>query len=185
MGFDLHKSESLTGLVLVAAPELVDPNFNHSLVYVAEHGPQGSLGMVINRPLGKALHEVVVSPDLPDALRDVRVFQGGPVKPSALVFVRFERGTSDEELGCKIVADPEALIVAPKRGVWVRAFAGYAGWGEGQLEQELSERSWIVRRPHTAMLEEPVPPALWEAFISDDQRWRRLLPLLPKNTSLN
>ena len=185
MGFEFHKSGSLTGMVLAAAPELVDPNFNHSIIYLAEHGPEGALGVVINRPLGKALHEVAVSPDLPEALRDIRVFHGGPVKPTALVFARFERGSCDEELHCEIVANPETLIEPPKRGVWVRAFAGYAGWGEGQLERELSEHSWVVRRPHTAMLEEPVPPALWEAFVSGDQRWRTLLPLLPKNPSLN
>ena len=185
MGFEFQEGGPLTGLVLTAAPELLDPNFNHSLVYIAEHGAQGALGMVMNRPLGKKLHEVAVSPDLPDALRSVPVFHGGPVKPTALLFARFHRCGGDEELRCEIVADPEALIELPKRGIWLRAFAGYAGWGEGQLERELSERSWVVRRPHTAMLEEPVPPALWEAFISDDQRWRKLMPLLPKNTSLN
>jgi len=106
------------------------------------------------------------------------------VRPTALVLARFQRGRTDEELRCQIVADPYELVEPRRRG-WVRAFAGYAGWGEGQLEQELGERSWVVCRPHTALLEQPVPPAIWEAFVGKDQRWRKLVALLPKCTSLN
>ena len=184
MAFGLPEGESLAGMVLVASPELLDLNFHRTLVYIAEHSPEGALGLVMNRPINKKLGEVAESPDLPDALRDTPVFQGGPVKPTGLVLARFQRGKSDEELHCQIVADPQELIEPPKRG-WIRAFVGYAGWSGGQLETELNERSWVVCRPHTAMLEEPTPPAIWEAFIGEDQRWRKLLPLLPKNTGLN
>ena len=184
MAFELPKAESLAGLVLSASTELLDPNFHRTLVYIAEHSPEGALGLVMNRPINKKLGEVAESPDLPDSLRDTPVFRGGPVKPTGLVLARFRRGKSDEELHCQVVADPQELIEMPKSG-WIRAFAGYAGWSEGQLEAELSQHSWVVRRPHTALLEVPVPPAIWEAFISEDQRWRKLLPLLPKNTGLN
>lgn len=184
MGFELPEGESLAGFVLAASTELLDPNFHRTLVYIAEHSSEGALGLVMNRPINKKLGEVAESPDLPEALRDTPVFRGGPVKPTGLVLARFQRGKSDEELHCQIVADPQELIESPKRG-WIRAFAGYAGWSGGQLETELRERSWVVCRPHTAMLEEPVPPAIWEAFVGEDQRWRKLLPLLPKNTGLN
>jgi len=94
-----------------------------------------------------------------------------PVKTTALLFARFQRGKTDEQLSCQIVANPQELIELPKRE-WVRAFAGHAGWSAGQLERELSEGSWLVCRPHTAMLEESVPNAMWEAFVGKDQRWR-------------
>ena len=184
MAFEVREGESLAGLVLAASAGLLDPNFHRTLVYIAEHSPEGALGLVMNRPIHKNLGEVALSPDLPEALRDTPVFQGGPVKPTAWVVARFQRGKSDEELHCHIAADPNTLIKSPKRG-WVRAFAGYAGWSGGQLERELGERSWVVCRPHTAMMELPVPPSLWEAFVGDDQRWRKLMPLLPKNTGLN
>lgn len=184
MAFELREGESLTGLVLAASAGLLDPNFHRTLVYIAEHGPEGALGLVMNRPIHKKLGEVALSPDLPEALRDTPVFQGGPVKPTALVLARFQRGKNDEELQCQIAADPNALIESPPRS-WVRAFAGYAGWSGGQLERELGEHSWVVCRPHTAMMEMPVPPAVWEAFVGEDQRWRKLMPLLPKNTGLN
>ncbi len=120
MGFELPKGETLTGLVLAASAELLDPNFHRTVVYIAEHTVEGALGLVMNRPINKKLGEVAESPDLPDALRDTPVFRGGPVKPTGLVLARFERGKSDEELHCQIVADPMELIVAAKAGVGPR-----------------------------------------------------------------
>jgi putative transcriptional regulator len=184
MGFEIPEGESLVGLVLAASRDLQDPNFHQTLVYIAEHSPAGTLGLVMNRPLDKKLGEVALSQDLPEVLRGIPVFQGGPVKMTALLFARFKRGKNDEQLKCQIVADPQELVELPKRE-WVRAFAGHAGWSGGQLEQELSEGSWLVCRPHTAMLEDSTPGALWEAFVGKDQRWRKLQPLLPKNTGLN
>jgi putative transcriptional regulator len=184
MGFEIPEDGSLTGLVLAASRDLLDPNFNQTLVYIAEHGPDGTLGLVMNRPLDKKLGEVALSPDLPKALEQIPVFRGGPVKTTALLFARFKRGKGNEQLQCQIVANPQELIELPKRE-WVRAFAGHSGWSAGQLERELSEGSWLVCRPHTAMLEASVPGAMWEAFVGKDQRWRKLQPLLPKNTGLN
>jgi putative transcriptional regulator len=180
MGFELPDGESLSGMVLVAMPSLVDPNFCQTVVYLAEHGPSGALGLVMNRPLGRKLGEVVKAQDLPAGLGEVPVFSGGPVKPSGLLFARFQRGKHDEELRCQIVADPAEVTSAG-----IRAFAGYSGWGEGQLERELAENSWKVCRPHVALLELPVPIGLWTAFIGDDQRWRKVYDRLPKFTGWN
>ena len=185
MAFEFQERASLAGLVLAAAPQLIDPNFHETVVYIAEHGARGALGLVMNRPLDKKLSEVTTSTDLPDPLRDIAVFQGGPVKPMGLVFARFQRGKNDEDLRCELVTDPAELAGTSKRSDHIRVFAGYAGWGEGQLERELQDRAWKVCQPHIALLEEPVPPALWSAFVGEDQRWRKLQSLLPKNTGQN
>jgi putative transcriptional regulator len=177
---NFEERESLTGRVLAAKPELVDPNFHKTIVFIAEHGASGALGFVMNRPLGRKLAEVTKALEMPESMQNLPVFEGGPVKPNGLLFARFARGQSDEELVCEILADPRELGSG-----CVRAFAGYSGWGEGQLERELTEGSWKVCRPHVALLEEPVPPALWPAFVSEDQRWRTLQSLLPKNTGEN
>ena len=76
MGFEIPEDGSLTGLVLAASRDLLDPNFNQTLVYIAEHGPDGTLGLVMNRPLDKKLGEVALSPDLPKALQQIPVFPG-------------------------------------------------------------------------------------------------------------
>lgn len=185
MAFEFQERASLTGLVLVAMPQLLDPNFHETVVYIAEHGAQGALGLVMNRPLKRKLGEVTTSDDLPNALRNVSVYQGGPVKPMGLVFARFRRGKTDEELRCEIVSDPSELADAGEQSSHIRAFTGYAGWGEGQLERELREHAWKVCPPHVVLLEEPAPPALWAAFVGEDQRWRKLQSLLPKGTELN
>jgi putative transcriptional regulator len=185
MAFEIPQGESLAGMVLVAAPELVDPNFHQTVVYIAEHSAPGAMGWVMNRPLGRKIGEVTKAPGLPVTLEKLSIYEGGPVKPTSLLFARFKRGENDEELHCEIITDPAELAVARQRGVCIRAFAGYSGWGEGQLERELTEQSWKVCRPHVAMIEEPVPPALWPAFVSEDQRWRKFQSLLPKPTGEN
>jgi putative transcriptional regulator len=175
MGFEFQESESLSGMVLVATPALLDPHFHQTVVYIAEHSVSGALGFVMNRPLGRTLGEVAKAQDLPASLQEVLVFEGGPVKPSSLLFAQFQHDVNDEDVRCEILADPGK---ATAKGV--RAFAGYSGWDEGQLEAELTAASWKVCRPHVAMLEVPVPPALWMAFINEDQRWRKMHSQLPK-----
>ena len=177
---NFEEGESLTGMVLASMPELLDPNFHQTVIFIAEHGLTGALGFVMNRPLGRKLAEVAKAPKMPEAMENLPVFEGGPVKPNGLLFARFGRGENDEELVCEILADPRQLRVG-----CVRAFAGYAGWSEGQLEQELAQGSWKVCKPHVELLKEPVPPALWPAFVGEDQRWRKLQTLLPKNTGEN
>jgi putative transcriptional regulator len=178
--FEFADLPELKGLVLVAKPELLDPNFHQTIVYLVEHSADGALGFVMNRPAHRVLREVVVGGEIPDLIADAPVFLGGPVKPTGLLFARFRRGATDEELDCEIVAEPGHL-----QPEGLRVFAGYAGWGEGQLERELRENAWKVCRPHVALLDEPLPPALWPAFIGADQRWRKLHSRLPKNPGNN
>ncbi len=181
-----ESSKPLSGLILAASPAMLDPNFNQSLVYVAEHNAKGALGLIMNRPLGRKLGEVARSPDLPAAVLELPVFLGGPVQRTGLLFAIFRRGATDEEVRCELNPDPLALAELPEgKDCWVRAILGYAGWGGGQLEGELQQNAWTICPPHTVLLDESCAPNLWRVFISDDQRWRRLLPLLPQDPELN
>ena len=119
---------------------LVDPNFYQTLVLITEHGNDGALGLVMNRPLGKRLGELSEA-EFPERLRSVPVFQGGPVKPSSLLLAHFQCEKDEEDLHCDILESPPETIEPSGPGS-LRAFVGYAGWGEGQLERELRERSW-------------------------------------------
>src|SRR5438093_1257984 len=106
---NFEEGDSLTGLVLAAMPELLDPNFHKTIVFIAEHGVSGALGFVMNRPLGRKLAEVSKASEMPESMQNLPVFEGGPVKPTGLLFARFGRGTNDEELVCEILADPREL----------------------------------------------------------------------------
>lgn len=134
--------ESLRGQLVVATPMLGDPNFAHSVVFLLDHNDEGALGIVLNRPSGADVASTLPRWDTL-ALAPEVMFVGGPVQPEAVVAL----GLADNETeavqpvvpGVAIVdlrADPLALTDEVQG---LRLFAGYAGWGGGQLEVEIDE----------------------------------------------
>ncbi|HEY8240237.1 MAG TPA: YqgE/AlgH family protein, partial [Kiritimatiellia bacterium] len=121
--------------LLAATTHLADPNFAQTLVYVAEHTPEGALGFVMNRPIQKTLGEVAESVELPKKLAGLQVHYGGPVQQRQLLLVVFEPGKKNQPVQCRLGLPQEQVEAHLETGKgWVRAFAGYSGWGEGQLE---------------------------------------------------
>ena len=159
---------SLQGRLLVATPALGDPNFAGSVILVAEHDASGAMGLVLNRPLEVAVAEAVpilgafVPPDEP-------VHQGGPVQPKAVMALGdFVDGRRSPALAFGSVgflpADADETL-DPAIVNRARVFAGYAGWGPGQLEGEVDEEAWVV-----------VPAEADDCFTSaPDELWRRAL----------
>jgi putative transcriptional regulator len=140
------------GMLLVAAPGLLDPNFHRSVVYLIEHRERGSLGVVLNRPSEVALHDVLPA-WAPLSSRPPSVFVGGPVDAkTALCLAALRAGQQPEGTdGLVAVNGPVALVdldgdpaaLAPRvRGL--RVFAGYAGWDGGQLAGEIARGDWFV-----------------------------------------
>lgn len=179
---------SLRGLVLAARPELLDPNFQHALVYLADHHAGGAFGVVLNRPTGRKLGELMSDPtDHPPALHEVPVFLGGPVERDKVLLVAFEQGqTGPSDVRCRLdLAKEDIAGFQEDPGHWVRAFLGFAGWGEGQLESELADRTWHLCEPSPALFDDRFGGRLWDLFVSSDQRWRGMLPYLPEDPSRN
>lgn len=158
--------ESLRGHLLVAAPTLVDPNFNRTVVLVAEHTDEGALGVVLNRPSQSSIGEVV--PDLSNLIDpDDLVYTGGPVQPTGvMVLAEFDDPDQaalpiDGELGF-VALEADTHEIAARRA---RAFAGHSGWGPGQLDAELEEEAWFV-----------APFDREDAFAADSEElWSRVL----------
>ena len=156
----------LQGKLIVSSPSLIDPNFRKTVVLIAHHDEEGALGLVLSRPSDVPAAEAVpVLDGLPGA--EDPVFVGGPVQPDAfMVLAEFE---DVDEAAAPIIdglgfmpADAEPGDLAIRR---LRLFAGYSGWGSGQLEDELAENSWIV-----------VDAAAEDAFADDpDVLWRTVL----------
>ena len=149
--------DSLQGQLLVASPSLLDPNFRRTVVLVTEHGEQGAAGLVLNRPSDAAVQDVV--PQLEWlAAPEERIFIGGPVEQNAvLVLAEFEDPDDSPvtvfgDLGFVALDDEDDAAPVRRR----RIFAGYAGWGEGQLEEELDRDDWILE------------PALPDDVFADD-----------------
>jgi len=180
--------ESLRGQLLIASPALFDPNFRRAVLIVTEHSEEGAMGLVLNRPTEALVVDAV--PPLEDIVEPgACVHVGGPVQPTAVV-VLAEFGDADESAALVVEdvgfvradVEPGALPVSTRRA---RVFAGYAGWGEGQLEEELEQESWIVE---TALAD--------DVFADDaDDLWSRVLrrkggqyavvALMPPDPSVN
>src|SRR3954452_10920250 len=179
--------DSLRGKLLVASPALVDPNFARTVVLITEHNDEGAMGMVLNRPSDTELDEV--SPELAEAAGDGPIFVGGPVQPDALVLLA---EFTDPEIAAWIVAadvglasagvEIEELAGAVRRG---RAYAGYSGWGAGQLEAKLALESWIVEAPLPRELFPDDPDALWRDVLARKGGQYALVARMPLDPSLN
>ena len=178
---------SLKGHLLVAGPALVDPNFRRSVVLVGEHGDEGALGVILNRASESTVDEAL--PELTALVDgDATVHVGGPVQPSAIVvlaeFVEPERAETLVlgDIGfLPSEIDPDELGELRR----ARVFAGYAGWGPGQLDDELSEGSWIVEPAEPEDVFTADPDELWSEVLRRKGGPFGVLALMPPDPSLN
>jgi putative transcriptional regulator len=178
---------TMRGKLLIASPALVDPNFARSVVLITEHNDEGALGVVLNRPSETAVEQV--APELAELVAEEPVFIGGPVQPQALVVLA---EFNDPEAAAWIVVadvgfvsaetDHDDLEQAIRRG---RVYAGYSGWGAGQLESEIAEDAWIVEPPLPAELFPDDPLALWQDVLARKGGQFALIARMPEDPSLN
>jgi putative transcriptional regulator len=180
--------ESLRGKLLIASPSLVDPNFARTVVLITEHNEEGAMGIVLNRPSETSVGEVV--PQLADVAGEgAPVYVGGPVQPTALVvlaeFTDLDAAawiiTADVGFASAEV-DVSELGSAVRRG---RVYAGYSGWGAGQLEAEMETDSWIVEPPLPAELFPDDPEALWSDVLARKGGQYSLIARMPEDPSVN
>jgi putative transcriptional regulator len=162
---------SLRGKLIVATPALGDPNFERTVVLVLEHGAQGALGIVLNRPTDTPLSEAV-SDWAPLASAPAVVYLGGPVGIGTIIALGRAADEDDAPPGTEPVTgtlvavdlstDPEALV---SRLTDLRVWTGYAGWAGGQLEAELAQEAWFVVDADVADATTSDPGALWRAVL--------------------
>ena len=162
--------QSLRGSLLVSTPDLRDPHFDRTVVLVVEHDADGALGLVLNRPSGTPVGEVLPPWEALAAEPPV-VFAGGPVDGSAAICLGSTRPgvvsaavqAISPILGVvDLDADPALLAADVAR---IRVFAGYAGWGAGQLDQEVVLGGWFVVEGMPADPFSPTPAGLWRAVL--------------------
>jgi putative transcriptional regulator len=185
---------SLTGRLLVATPALADPNFDRSVLLVLDHDEEGTLGVVLNRPTPVGVGDVLEAWAGYTGAPPV-VFQGGPVSLDsalALALVPGEPEGGGEPLGWRRVkgaiglvdleAPPELL--AAELGS-LRIFAGYAGWGPGQLEDELTDGAWYVVDCEPGDVSSPSPEGLWRSVLRRQRSELAMVATYPDDPSLN
>ena len=184
----MGSSESTRGQLLIAGPELAEPNFWRTVVLVVDHGDDGALGLVLNRPSDTTVGEAVPQlSDLADPTEDVMI--GGPVQPSSVIvlaeFSEPEEAAliSFDQIGVLASGAPLDEIGAGVTSV--RVFAGHAGWGPGQLENELERGDWILE-PATYDDAFAVDPRdLWKSVLSRKGGSYALVARMPVDPSTN
>jgi putative transcriptional regulator len=160
------------GVLLVASPSLEDPNFRQAVVLVVEHGSEGTVGLILNRPTKLLLFEA-----LPDIAvlkgTSYRLFAGGPVEASRfLLLFRAKEPPADARSvfdGVYLGRTPNALeriITQAKPTETFRAFAGFAAWAPRQLEAEMLLGAWAILPPDSVNIFDKDPAVLWSDCIS-------------------
>lgn len=185
--------------LLIATPNLVDPNFRRSVVLVWEHDENGAFGVVVNRPMQLPLPKVF--PSIFEG-QDEEPFgaanYGGPVDPNRMLAIRHLQGSKpgllgDESVtivpGIELIADVDKALQGIANREFdahrFRFFLGYAGWGAGQLDQELDEGSWIVGPASDELVFLDPPDDIWARTLKDLGGIYRLFAELPPDPECN
>ena len=179
--------ESLTGTLLISNANLFDPNFRRTVVLIGHHGEDGAVGIVLNQPLDVTVREAV--PPLGDLVEpEEQLFDGGPVEPASVVVVADFLDPERAELLAMgsigfLPPDPGDDIGEAIRRA--RVYAGYAGWGPGQLEGELEEESWVLAPAVPGDVFHEQPARLWDDVLRRLGRSYDMLRLMPRDPSMN
>jgi putative transcriptional regulator len=183
-------SVSHAGRLLVATPAIGDPNFERTVILLLDHDDDGALGVVLNRP--SDLEAADVLPGWSDlAVQPGVVFSGGPVEREGIIGLG-RRSAPDPEAPFQITigsvgvidlsAEPIDLVGAVEG---IRLFAGYAGWGAGQLESEILAQGWwlVDAEPSDPLTDDP--DALWARVMDRQPDPLRRWALYPSDPGLN
>lgn len=175
----------------MAAPNLLDPNFHRTVVLVLEHSADGALGVVLNRPTDLLAHEALPG-DIAGCLPPGEVvFEGGPVDAESVILIgeylpEFAPEAGQIAVGSLRVVEPDADFTQLAQQVRaLRAFGGYAGWAEGQLEAEIAEDAWIDCPCVVSDVFSGAPDDLWREVLERQGGHLRLVARMPLDPSLN
>ncbi len=180
--------ESLSGRFLIASPAILDPNFRRTVVFITAHTDEGAVGLILNRrsdaTVGEAVPQLASLTDLEEP-----VFVGGPVNPEGVaVLAEFH---DPEEAGVVVIEDigfvalDDALEEGPPDLERTRVFAGVAGWGPKQLEDELERDDWIIEPAALDDIFTDDPEELWSTVLRRKGGEYELVARMPFDPSLN
>jgi putative transcriptional regulator len=178
------------GKILISEPFLLDPNFKRTIILLTEHGEEGSLGFVLNKPTCHYIHNLVE--DFPEF--NSKIFYGGPVQTNMLQFIYrsdypFIENSIEILPGLYWGGSFDILKAMIQAGSVVaddfRFFLGYSGWGEEQLADELTINSWIVADSTIENIFSDEPDNLWRDTLKGMGKKFAILASFPENPSVN
>ena len=182
--------KTLQGLFLLDGGGLGGSCFHRSVVLVCEHTPEGALGLVLTRP-GSLLLEDSLPGEVPAPFRGVRLFDGGPVQPTALSYLH---GNPGHLLGNVLpqltvghqIEELQELMNSGSPGLRLKVFSGYAGWAPGQLDDEMRQNSWLTAPADLPLVFDVPPEDLWKRLLRQRTCWQeRILSDAPDDIAFN
>jgi putative transcriptional regulator len=177
----------MPGMLLLAHPAMRDPNFARAVILLTAYDEDsGAIGVVFNQPLKQALGSLV-HPLADSQLREVPLYRGGPVAPEQLVISAWRwdlKRQAHFQLFFGITAERAQMLSTGKNPFHLRAFLGYAGWGEGQLEEEIEQGAWVCQQVQPE-LENADGEQLWKYLVCASDPLYRILCEEPDDPSLN
>jgi putative transcriptional regulator len=181
---------SIAGKALVASPHLMDGNFMRSVVYILRHDDEGAFGLILNRPTGMTVGEVLEQFLEHKVTSTASIYCGGPVDgPLMVLHDQPEESDFDEGLGVYITTEQKRLVAMCERNSGrYRVFDGYSGWGPEQLDDELKSGGWLIWdiEPEAIFTE---PEEIWRTAIRKiglDILGANIAPsLIPDDPALN
>jgi len=189
---DSGSMQSLKGKLILDGGKLAGSEFHRTVVLICHHDPAGAFGLVLNRPSEHTIGEALTEP-LPDPVKDLPLYLGGPVQPQTISCLIHEP-TNDEVTGAsvmpglRIVRTLDELVELSGNfpaSVQLKFFAGYAGWGPAQLDNEMKQAAWLTYPSSMELVFYPRPDELWKLILRDMGPAYRLFADAPDDLSRN
>jgi putative transcriptional regulator len=170
MPSEADRPGSLAPTLLLSMPQLTDPNFERTVVLLCEHGPEGAFGLVVNRPTTTAAAEAVRLDPPIAATTGPLLWVGGPVEPQRGYILLGEAPENGDVMtvadGLYLSSSIDVLrTVIERTPARSRVLTGYAGWGPGQLDEELAASAWLTADVDARLLFETPADQMWERAI--------------------
>jgi putative transcriptional regulator len=168
----MGQSTYLTNQFLIAMPKLMDPNFFQSVTYICEHNENGAMGIIINQPVELSILDLMEQMDMETELEQLEmesVFRGGPVDEEHGFVIHQPMGHWESSMPISdeiAITTSNDIIQAMAAGNGPKRYLvalGYAGWGPGQLEQELLDNSWLNGPADPRIIFDTPAEKRWEA----------------------
>jgi len=160
-------------VMLIAVPQLGDPNFNRGVVLMLEHNEQGSMGLIINQPTHLNMGVFCASQGVPfTGKKSQSIHQGGPVQTDRAFILHISEHEGPETeavtVGMRLSYSMESLRgLASNPPDLLRVYLGYAGWGPNQLAEEVTAGAWLLAPVNDHLVFNVSPEMMWETALSD------------------
>lgn len=179
----------LKGQLLLDGGNLHGSFFHRTVVLICQHDAEGAFGLVLNRRSENKVGDALVA-DLPDRIKELPLYVGGPVQPAAMSFLHSDDYLPEANVMANLnlshslddLVDLGGSFSATQR---VRLFAGYAGWSPGQLEDEMRRKAWLTHPATLDLVFHANPGELWRLILRGKGWQHRLLADSPEDPAWN